>query len=95
MSSPSPVSRPNAQSPLAQWLAYLESIHARPIDMGLERVRAVADRLGHDTMQARYGGSLDVLVRPHRVMASLDRWAATAVRGAGGVQGGETAGGRR
>lgn len=46
-------------------------------------------------MQARYGGSLDVLVRPHRVMASLDRWAATAVRGAGGVQGGETAGGRR
>ncbi|WP_299452053.1 bifunctional tetrahydrofolate synthase/dihydrofolate synthase [uncultured Pigmentiphaga sp.] len=46
MSSPSPVSRPNAQSPLAQWLAYLESIHARPIDMGLERVRAVADRLG-------------------------------------------------
>jgi dihydrofolate synthase/folylpolyglutamate synthase len=31
---------------LADWLAHAEAIHARPIDMGLERVRAVADRLG-------------------------------------------------
>ncbi|MBX6318351.1 bifunctional tetrahydrofolate synthase/dihydrofolate synthase [Pigmentiphaga sp.] len=59
MSSPSPVSRPNAQSSLAQWLAYLESIHARPIDMGLERVRAVADRLGQklDAVTIVVGGT--------------------------------------
>lgn len=31
---------------LSQWLVYLESIHNRPIDMGLERVRTVAERLG-------------------------------------------------
>ena len=42
------VSRPDAHSPLAQWLAYLESIHSRPIDMGLDRVREVAGRLGLD-----------------------------------------------
>ncbi|RUO18631.1 bifunctional tetrahydrofolate synthase/dihydrofolate synthase [Aliidiomarina haloalkalitolerans] len=30
---------------LSQWLVYLESIHNRSIDMGLERVRAVAERL--------------------------------------------------
>ncbi|GAA4340397.1 bifunctional tetrahydrofolate synthase/dihydrofolate synthase [Pigmentiphaga soli] len=45
MSSSAPVSRPDAATPLADWLSYLESIHARPIDLGLERVRAVADRL--------------------------------------------------
>lgn len=42
------VPRPDAHSPLAQWLAYLESIHSRPIDMGLDRVREVAGRLGLD-----------------------------------------------
>ncbi|AZG08567.1 bifunctional tetrahydrofolate synthase/dihydrofolate synthase [Pigmentiphaga sp. H8] len=42
------VSRPDAHSPLAQWLAYLESIHSRPIDMGLDRVREVAGRLELD-----------------------------------------------
>jgi len=46
MPSSAPVSRPDAHSPLAQWLTYLESIHGRPIDMGLERVRTVAQRLG-------------------------------------------------
>lgn len=48
MSSSVPVSRPDAHSPLAQWLAYLESIHSRPIDMGLDRVREVAGRLALD-----------------------------------------------
>lgn len=31
---------------LAEWLAYLEQLHPQAIDMGLERVRQVADRLG-------------------------------------------------
>jgi dihydrofolate synthase/folylpolyglutamate synthase len=31
---------------LAEWLAYLETLHARPIAMGLERVGAVHARLG-------------------------------------------------
>lgn len=44
----SSASRPDAHSPLAQWLAYLESIHSRPIDMGLDRVREVAARLELD-----------------------------------------------
>jgi len=48
MSSSVPATRPDARSPLAQWLAYLESIHARPIDMGLDRVREVARRLELD-----------------------------------------------
>jgi len=33
-------------STLAGWLAYLEQLHPQAIDMGLERVRVVADRLG-------------------------------------------------
>jgi dihydrofolate synthase/folylpolyglutamate synthase len=45
---PAPDSRPDATSPLAAWLAYLESIHAKPIDMGLDRVREVAARLELD-----------------------------------------------
>jgi dihydrofolate synthase/folylpolyglutamate synthase len=31
---------------LSEWLATIERLHARPIDLGLERVRVVADRLG-------------------------------------------------
>jgi len=31
---------------LPQWLSYLESIHSRPIDLGLERVRSVARSAG-------------------------------------------------
>jgi dihydrofolate synthase/folylpolyglutamate synthase len=31
---------------LADWLAYVEQLHAKPIDMGLERIRAVAQTLG-------------------------------------------------
>lgn len=30
---------------LADWLAYLEQLHPTAIDMGLDRVRAVAARL--------------------------------------------------
>jgi len=37
--------RPDAATPLPEWLQYLESIHGKPIDLGLDRVRQVADRL--------------------------------------------------
>lgn len=36
---------PQATSPLAAWLHYLEHLHATAIDMGLTRVKQVADRL--------------------------------------------------
>lgn len=36
---------PQATSPLAAWLYYLERLHAKPIDLGLERIRLVAERL--------------------------------------------------
>lgn len=36
---------PPAGAPLNAWLEYLESLHPSAIDMGLERVRQVADRL--------------------------------------------------
>lgn len=35
-----------SENVLAQWLQRIESLHARPIDLGLERVRIVAERLG-------------------------------------------------
>lgn len=35
----------DATTPLPQWLQYLESIHSKAIDLGLDRVRQVADRL--------------------------------------------------
>jgi dihydrofolate synthase/folylpolyglutamate synthase len=37
---------PPESSTLASWLAYLERLHPVAIEMGLERVRAVRDRLG-------------------------------------------------
>lgn len=37
---------PAASASLATWLAYCEHIHPTTIDMGLERVRVVAERLG-------------------------------------------------
>ncbi|MBW4189586.1 bifunctional tetrahydrofolate synthase/dihydrofolate synthase, partial [Enterobacter kobei] len=37
---------PQATSPLAAWLSYLENLHSKTIDMGLERVSQVAARLG-------------------------------------------------
>ncbi|MDX3984229.1 MAG: bifunctional tetrahydrofolate synthase/dihydrofolate synthase [Achromobacter sp.] len=42
----SPVSSPDASATLSDWLQYLESIHATAIDMGLDRVRDVATRMG-------------------------------------------------
>lgn len=36
------LSIPQATSPLATWLYYLERFHAKPIDLGLERIRHVA-----------------------------------------------------
>ena len=38
--------KPAPAATLSDWLRYLESIHATAIDMSLERVREVADRLG-------------------------------------------------
>jgi len=37
--------RPAQGAPLAAWLAYLETLHPKAIDLGLDRVRAVAQRL--------------------------------------------------
>lgn len=37
--------RLDAATPLPQWLQYLESIHSKAIDLGLDRVKQVADRL--------------------------------------------------
>jgi dihydrofolate synthase / folylpolyglutamate synthase len=36
---------PQATSPLAAWLDYLEHLHSQPIDLGLERVKQVAEYL--------------------------------------------------
>ncbi|MCD0504633.1 bifunctional tetrahydrofolate synthase/dihydrofolate synthase [Bordetella petrii] len=40
-----PAPRLDAATPLPQWLQYLESIHAKAIDLGLDRVKQVAQRL--------------------------------------------------
>ncbi|MYZ44862.1 bifunctional tetrahydrofolate synthase/dihydrofolate synthase [Schauerella aestuarii] len=37
---------PQVSDSLSTWLSYLEHLHSRSIDLGLERVRKVADRLG-------------------------------------------------
>lgn len=42
MTSPSP----GASATLPQWLSYLESLHRSAIDLGLDRIRAVAGKLG-------------------------------------------------
>jgi len=39
------LSTPQATSPLAAWLSYLEQLHSKPIDLGLDRVSQVAARL--------------------------------------------------
>ncbi|MFJ3460748.1 bifunctional tetrahydrofolate synthase/dihydrofolate synthase [Achromobacter spanius] len=41
----SSVRTPDAAANLSDWLQYLESIHATAIEMGLDRVRQVADRM--------------------------------------------------
>ena len=45
---------PAASAPLADWLAYIEGIHPVGIELGLERVRTVAERL-----QLLQGGKLN------------------------------------
>lgn len=37
--------QPSANATLPEWLDYLESLHRTPIDLGLDRIRAVADKL--------------------------------------------------
>ena len=39
------ITRPSEDAGLAQWLAYIEAIHPKSMDFGLERVRAVAQHL--------------------------------------------------
>ncbi len=41
-----PAAPSSPRTSLADWLAHAEALHTRPIDMGLDRVRAVAERLG-------------------------------------------------
>lgn len=41
--------QPNPGATLITWLSYLESLHPNAIDMGLERVRSVAQRLNIET----------------------------------------------
>ena len=47
-----------ATSPLAEWLSYLENSHFKAIDLGLERIKSVAEEL--DLLESRtlcdYGG---------------------------------------
>ncbi|HEU0230333.1 MAG TPA: bifunctional tetrahydrofolate synthase/dihydrofolate synthase [Burkholderiaceae bacterium] len=40
--------KPGGEATLDQWLAYLESLHHVSIELGLDRVRRVAERLGLD-----------------------------------------------
>lgn len=41
-----PVAEPSAGASLAEWLSYQEQLHPRNIELGLDRVSAVAGRLG-------------------------------------------------
>jgi dihydrofolate synthase/folylpolyglutamate synthase len=40
------LSKPDSTATLAEWLAYLEALHHKPIELGLDRVREVARLLG-------------------------------------------------
>ena len=46
MTEITPLTTPNNSSSLQQWLNYCEQLHDKPIDMGLSRVREVAQRMG-------------------------------------------------
>ena len=41
--------KPGSDATLSQWLAYVGSLHHIPIELGLDRVREVANRLGVDS----------------------------------------------
>jgi len=43
---PSKPMKPAANATLNAWLAYLESIHSKPIDMGLDRLKVVQQHMG-------------------------------------------------
>ena len=43
---PSMQNPPTPDDTLADWLAYAERLHPKTIDMGLARVKTVADRMG-------------------------------------------------
>lgn len=45
---------PSGEASLAQWLAYLEQLHPKTIELGLERVRAVADKLKIESKAVKY-----------------------------------------
>lgn len=51
--------KPNQLSSLAQWLGYLETLHPKAIDLGLDRVRSVARTLGltHPFIAITVGGT--------------------------------------
>ena len=42
------LSAPGINASLETWLAYLETLHKQPIDLGLDRIRQVAQRLGDE-----------------------------------------------
>ncbi len=46
MTEPTPLTPPTSNSSLDQWLGYCEQLHDKTIDMGLSRVREVAQRMG-------------------------------------------------
>lgn len=45
---------PSAGATLEAWLSYLEQLHPSAIDMGLDRVRAVADKLSLNTSAVKF-----------------------------------------
>ena len=46
----------SSQKSLSQWLSYLESIHPSAIDMGLDRVKEVANAIKNDKKEINIGG---------------------------------------
>jgi dihydrofolate synthase / folylpolyglutamate synthase len=49
-----PTQAPSAPATLTQWLAYLEGLHPKTIEMGLERIRSVAVKLKLDSTAVKY-----------------------------------------
>jgi dihydrofolate synthase/folylpolyglutamate synthase len=45
---------PPSSATLGQWLTYLEALHPSAIDMGLERIRVVADKLSIDSTAVKF-----------------------------------------
>lgn len=48
------ITSPTDDACLADWLGYLESLHPKAIDMGLDRVRAVAQKLSLDSPAVKF-----------------------------------------